>query len=127
MTTDVRAVTCGSSCCAVGVCWVWRLDEELLKSGCWRGAKSLLADAPGDDAVGVCIWPLVLLGASDGTGFSNRSFDGVLVGCGRGAFKCLGLACALVEGCNTGVGFDVDSSFNDSPFMYCDMSLAILC
>ena len=75
-----------------------------------------------------CPWAGV--GGSDGTGFSNRSFDVVLTG-GAGATgvasKRLGLACVIFEACGVAIDAEAGSSFSDKPFMYCDISLAMLC
>ena len=126
MTTEVRAVTWMSSCCGT---WgkSWRLEAVLLVSDLVRGAVVRLVD----DVVCVRESPLAGVGGSDGTGFSNRSFEVVLTGGAGGtgvASKRLGLAGVIVEAC--GVLFidaEAGSSFNDKPFMYCDMSLAMLC
>jgi len=94
----------GLACCSL----VTLVDDKFCARGCpWAG-----------------------VGGSDGTGFSNRSFDVVRTG-GAGATgvasKRLGLACVMFEVCGVAIGADAGSSFNDKPFMYCDMSLAILC
>lgn len=76
----------------------------------------------------------MVVGASDGTGRSKRSLDDdARVGDGRtgdcagtGA-KRLGLAWKSFEACGVEIAADAGSSFNDKPFMYCDMSLAMLC
>ena len=74
--------------------------------------------------------PLVGVGANDGTGFSNRSFDVVLTGGAGGAGNDpmrLGLACVIFEAVGVAIDAEAGSSFKDKPFMYCDMSLAMLC
>jgi len=100
----VVLLSSGLACCS----FVMSIDDKFCARGCpWAG-----------------------VGGSDGTGFSNRSFDVVRTG-GAGAtgvaFKRLGLACVMFEVCGVAIGADAGSSFNDKPFMYCDMSLAILC
>ena len=65
--------------------------------------------------------PLAGVGGSDGTGFSNRSFDVVLTGGAGGtgvASKRLGLGCEIFEACSVVVDAEAGSSFNDKPFMY---------
>jgi hypothetical protein len=67
------------------------------------------------------------VGSRDGTGFSNRSFDGVLTGAGRDGSRRFGLACVLLGACGVVAAAEAGSSFNDKHFIYCDMSLAMLC
>jgi hypothetical protein len=114
-----------SGCCGT---WSrsWRLEAVLLDSDLKRGAVGKL--------VGVSFcgreWPLAGVGGSDGTGFSNRSFDVVRTGGAGGTsveFKRLGLACVIFEACGVAIEAEAGSSFSDRPFMYCDMSLAMLC
>jgi len=126
MTTEVRAVTdWESGCCGT---WgrSWRLEAVLLDSILVRGADVRLVD---DSFCGRAC-PLAGVGGSDGTGFSNRSFEVVLTGGAGGTDVVsirLGLACVICEACGVAIEAEAGSSFNDKPFMYCDMSLAILC
>lgn len=124
MTTEVRAVTCGSSCWAVWEVWLWRLEEEedlSVAGGGWRTAwLDVVGVSDGDGREEL----VVLVGANDGTGLSNRSLDVDLTG-GVG-FGLRWFVRSPFEGGGADAALD-DSSFRDSPFMYCDMSLAILC
>jgi hypothetical protein len=125
MTTDVRAVTWGSPCCVGRLGSSWRLDAEWLRSGlAW---KLGLVAVGGSGWMRECPLAGVGVGSSDGTGFSNRSFDGVLTGAGRAGSKRFGLACVLLGPCGVVVAAEAGPSFNDKFFIYCDMSLAMLC
>ena len=126
MTTEVRAVTWESNCCGAWMSWSWRLEAVLVISG--LACCSLVTLVDGTVCTRGCACAGV--GGSDGTGFSNRSFDVVRTG-GAGATgvasKRLGLACVVFEACGVDIDAEAGSSFNDKPFMYCDMSLAMLC
>ena len=126
MTTEVRAVIWESGCCGAWIGWSWRLEAVLLSSG--LACCSLVMFV--DDMLCARGCPWAGVGGSDGTGFSNRSFDVVRTG-GVGATgvasKRLGLDCEIFEACGSAIDGEAESSFSDKPFIYCDMSLAMLC